>query len=133
MAREKGKTSRMPKRDEQATALAKFHDPRSYVANWNHQGTDHPCIYLKGREDKGAQREAIFRRDKFRCQACGRLLSLDGELAPVGEWHHKKGGLGRQRCDCIENAELRCPPWLGDCHSGEHVQVQWTKKEISNV
>ena len=108
----------MLKRNRQLTEAANFHDPRSYVANWNHPGTDHACEYLKGKEDVGARREEIRAFWKGKCAECGRYCPTFGHL------HHIKGGLGKQRCWCRENLIFLCGP----CHKDKHVSVRWTRK-----
>ena len=91
-----------------------FLDRRSFVS----LNANEPHLYLKG-DDMSAQRIRVLRRDKTVCQKCRKqLTSGDGEA------HHKihrgKGGF-----DDLANLEWICR----ECHRGEHVQVQWTKKE----
>jgi len=115
------------KRDVQATIDRQYLDPRSYVATWNHPGTDHPCEYLRG-EDKTARRRQIFERDKGQCQiegpGCRGYRGWD-----YGEWHHLQGGLGKQHCDCMENGVWACGP----CHRAQHVQVRSAKRSAGQM
>jgi len=106
------------KRDKQATELRGFLDPRSYVSHRIHPGTEHPCEFLYGR-DVGVARLEVFAREKGRCWSCLTECNWD-----IGEMHHLKGGLGAQRCECLENLRWSCP----HCHRAKHVQVQWTKR-----
>lgn len=93
-------------RDEIATKAAHFADPDSYIEN-GHE-------YLEG-FDRSRRRLDVFVRDGRRCVTCGEMTTWK-----TGEMHHKQGGLGKQRCDCLHNLEWRC----GECHSKEHVQIK---------
>jgi hypothetical protein len=112
----------MIRRDKQATMDKQFLDPRSYVANWKHPFTDHACEYLFG-EDKTARRRQIFDRDKGKCQL-ETFLCKGYQGWDYGEWHHAKGGRGRQHCDCLENGLWSCGP----CHRAMHVAVRSDKR-----
>jgi hypothetical protein len=91
---------------------------RSYVANWNHPGTNHRCEYLFGKDRIRRHNEIRERANGF-CQGCEHAHYLGLE----GEWHHIKGGLGRQRCDCRENGLYVCTKF----HRKHHLHVKWTK------
>ena len=97
---------------------------RSYVANWLHPGTNHRCEYLFG-IDRLRRHNEIRERARGWCQGCERAHYVGIE----GEWHHIKGGLGVQRCDCAENALLVCQTF----HRNHHVRVKWTKKEEAST
>lgn len=102
----------MSKRDRQATELAEFSDPRSFVGKRKHPGTDHPCIYLRG-DDVGVLRQRIYERDAHRCTlklACDgtRELPYDGTIWERWHLEHEQGGLGLDRCWCDENVRGAC-------------------------
>lgn len=117
----------MLKRDLLATKLAYkdgvFLDAkkRSYVGSNLHPGTDHLCWYLKG-VDASLQRDRVFERDKGKCQVCGAYYGIEW-----GECHHLKGGLGKQRCWCMENLAWSCPK----CHRSKHVRPMWTPRKLT--
>jgi len=108
----------MPKRDVELTKRMHFMHKDSFVGQRMHPGTNHPCIYRRGK-DVGPARLVIYERDKGRCQYCGVFADWDS-----GEIHHKEGGLGLQRCSCPENLAWACAP----CHRKQHPQVQWTRR-----
>ena len=95
--------------DKQQTEEMSFNDKRSYVGNRMHPGTEHQCVYLKGR-DRSVRRAVIFSRSKGLCELCGDFCPFTGEM------HHVKGGLGAQRCDCAENLVWACR----ECHRQAH-------------
>jgi 5-methylcytosine-specific restriction endonuclease McrA len=99
----------MIKVDPEATAQARFRDPRSYVGFRTHPETEHACVYLFG-EDVGERRDAIREKYEGNCSYCGEYCWFSGEL------HHKVGGLGPQRCWCFENLTWSCKR----CHEAEH-------------
>jgi hypothetical protein len=102
------------KRDWAETAARQFKDKRSYVGFRVHPGTSHCCVYLFG-DDVTALRVQIFHAAHGLCWKCGQWVGwFDGEM------HHRKGGLGRQRCYCIENQAWSC----AGCHRPEHMQVR---------
>ena len=106
------------KADRALTLAMKFQNPKSFIGQRIHPGTNHQCVYLKGK-DVGPARLAIYERDKGLCQTCGRHADWDD-----GEMHHKAGGLGLQRCSCAENLEWQCGP----CHRRKHVAPMWTHR-----
>jgi len=106
------------KRDRVATAHANFLDSRSYVSHRLHPSTEHPCIYLKGK-DVGVARLQVFEREKGICWNCGKYCGWD-----EGEMHHLVGGLGAKRCWCQANLGWNCRK----CHREKHVRVRWRKK-----
>ena len=108
----------MLRRDKELTAMRKFNDPRSFVANWKHPGTEHPCVYLKGR-DVGERRQIVYDEAKGRCFYCGAWYGPN-----YGELHHLRGGLGNQRCWCIENLAWVCPR----CHRTHHGHTRFGEK-----
>ena len=109
----------MIKVDKEATRAAKFHDLRSYIATWLHPNTTHACRYLYG-EDVQDQRYHVFEVDQGKCFNCGAWYGPRS-----GELHHRQGGLGRQRCWCLENLAWSCPK----CHRAQHVQTRWYEKK----
>jgi HNH endonuclease len=92
-------------------------DRRSFVSL---NGAE-PHLYLKG-ADMSRQRERLVLRDKGKCRKCKRFLG-----AEAGEAHHVISR-GRGGSDDLENLEYRCGRYVGDCHTGEHVQVRWTPR-----
>lgn len=84
------------KRDEEATAKAKFVSSQSFVATNGHE-------YLYGVIDHGNRRWAIYERVKGMCQLCPVPHFVDWE---IGEWHHNVKSYGGRRCDC-----LNCGLW----------------------
>ena len=122
------------KRDEEATKAAGFADPRSFISMPKHivGETDRPlphCI-LYG-EDKSRQRIFVFDTNRRRhkgwnaCESCGKTLWENTSYPPDrGEWHHIRSKAG-ERCDCVENSEVRCR----SCHREEHVQTQFGRTE----
>ena len=113
MAYGKSKVMRM---DKELTKRAGFQDHRSYVSNCIHPGTAHRCSYLFGK-DKGIRRLTIYERAQGFCEGCliKHFIGWDD-----GEWHHVKGGLGKQHCDCVENGLWVCPNF----HRKQHVAVR---------
>ena len=115
------------KRDRQLTDLAyangTFVDPkrRSYVAQKLHPGTDHPCVFLRGK-DRSNRRDELFKRVKGLCINCKRYRDEDH-----GDMSHEVSR-GRGGCDCWENLAWRCTFFVANCHTKEHPQVQWTRK-----
>lgn len=108
----------MFKIDPEATERAGFKDPRSYVgmpppSGRFHPGTDHACVYLFGKEDVGARRDEIRKKNEGLCEYCGRLCWWSGEL------HHRVGGNGAQRCWCYENLAWVCK----ECHFREQGRI----------
>lgn len=77
--------------------------------------------------DKSAMRAEIFCANRNtngginKCVKCGnRVIERPEEDAgyavnAIGEWHHIRNKPG-ERCDCVENGEVRCKR----CHSKEH-------------
>ena len=106
------------KRDRALTESADFLDKRSYIGQRVHPGTDHQCDYLRG-DDARLRRMDVFVRDHGRCQNCGAWYGWEW-----GEMHHLKGGLGLDRCWCMENLAWSCP----QCHRSKHVQPMWSKR-----
>jgi hypothetical protein len=77
-------------------------DKRSFVSIEAH-------LYLHG-IDKSLQRPRVFARYHEACCVCGAIaLENDSELSR-GHWHHTK------KCDCVECSEVRCNPFLRNCH-----------------
>ncbi len=109
------------RKDKALTAERRFLDPKSYIGQRVHPGTDHPCQYLKGK-DVGVVRLLIFERERGRCWNCGAYYGWD-----YGELRHLKGGLGLERCWCPENLGWGCPK----CHRSEHVRVRWSRKQAA--
>lgn len=94
------------KKDKDATKAAKFESRYSYVSLRIHPGTTHPCVYLAG-DDCGPAREAIFERDGYKCQVCGKSVPLDGFVTVRGHLAHG-GNTKISRCWCPENLTLKC-------------------------
>jgi len=89
--------------------------------------SDAPHLFLAGK-DKEAMRKRIFSRDKETCRKCGKRAPRDGAEGYRGEWHHVNSGIVG-RCDCLANGEVRCGRYVGNCHTGEHPQVKWTRNQ----
>lgn len=81
-----------------------------------------PHLYLK-REDILAQRRRVWERDKSICRKCKRRVDWEN-----GEMHHVLSK-GKGGSDDLSNLEWRCGRFVSDCHTAEHVQVQWTKRK----
>lgn len=96
--------------NREATKAAAFLDRRSYVSLRIHPATEHPCIFLKGK-DVEIVRLRIFEREKGRCWNCGAYYGWN-----YGELRHLEGGNGAERCWCDENLGWGCPK----CHHLEH-------------
>lgn len=103
------------KKHPELTAAAGYSDPRSYVGWRMHPDTDHHCEYLKG-VDVGVRRMEVFERDGGRCWDCKGYQSWD-----YGEMDHIFGGVGAQRCSCMENLRWSC----GTCHRRRHVHTKF--------
>jgi len=107
------------KPDREATAAAHFLDSKSYVSHFTHPGTNHQCIFLRGKDVEIARME-VFEREKGRCWKCGAYYGWK-----YGHLHHKEGGLGARRCWCESNLEWSCPR----CHREHHVHVRSDRAE----
>ena len=95
-----------------------FLDKRSFLG-WRESV---PHLYLKG-EDMSRQRQRVQERDEEWCGKCTRHVNDED-----AEIHHVISK-GRGGSDDLSNLEWRCGRFVSDCHTAEHVQVQWTKKE----
>jgi len=105
----------MIRRDKAATQMAGFLDKRSYISFRIHPGTQHACIFLKGK-DVEVMRRLVFQREQGHCQVCRAYYGWN-----YGEMDHIVGGRGPQRCWCAENLRWLCP----EHHRARHVLVRW--------
>jgi hypothetical protein len=121
-------------RDPRHELLGGMDDPRTFVSlpkvTSHTNGKAVPHILAFG-IDKEKLRAEIFRRNRQahggvnRCVECHNEVYEDtteeefkGWSVPwnkIGEWHHIRNKPG-ERCDCVENGEVRCKR----CHSKEH-------------
>ena len=104
------------RKDIEATALAGFVDPRSYVQ----VGTGKRFLFG---DDMARLRQNVFARDGFECcgdvdgERCGRIVTRDS-----GHMHHIKAR-GEGGDDSLSNCVTLC--WK--CHAKEHVRpmLRW--------
>lgn len=96
------------KKDEAATKAAYFLSRYSYVSHRIHPNSKppHQCVYLAG-DDCGVVRAAIFDASDSKCQDCGKVMPLDGDLTVRGHLAHG-GNTKVSRCWCPENLKLKC-------------------------
>ena len=112
------------RKDSEATKARNFLSRYSYVSFRIHPGTNHPCVYLAGRDCNGWKIHVYLNsgpiaRYLARCAECGEITGWN-----VGEADHIEHVNKVVRCWCEENGRWLCK----SCHKKRHVRPRFGEK-----